>query len=114
MVFERLFGEGGTPEERQAALQNRASLLDSFSADVQQLKARLTAGDRIRVDQYLDSIREVERQIQRAEHGAMNNPEPDMDRPTGFIRGPCSFDVRSASACAAGRFDEGYYFSVDS
>ena len=83
MVFERLFGEGGTPEERRAALQNRASLLDSFSADVQRLKSKLTAGDRIRVDQYLDSIREVERQIQRAEHGAMTNPEPDMDRPTG-------------------------------
>ncbi|GIS98238.1 MAG: hypothetical protein CM1200mP25_4750 [Acidobacteriota bacterium] len=47
------------------------------------MKAKLTAGDRIRVEQYLDSIREVERQIQRAEHGAMTNPEPDMDRPTG-------------------------------
>ena len=83
MVFERLFGEGGSPEERRAALKSRASLLDSFSADIASLKGALAASDRARVDQYLDSIREVERQIQRAEHGALNNPEPDLERPTG-------------------------------
>ena len=83
MVFERLFGEGGSPEERRVALQTRASLLDSFSADITTLKTGLAASDRVRIDQYLDSIREVERQIQRAENGAMDNPEPDMERPTG-------------------------------
>ena len=39
--------------------------------------------DRVRVDQYLDSVREVERQIQRAEAGAATNPMPDLDRPVG-------------------------------
>ena len=83
IVFERLFGEGGSPEERRAALRSRASLLDSFSDDIARLKGALAMTDRVRVDQYLDSIREVERQIQRAEAGAMNNPEPELDRPMG-------------------------------
>jgi hypothetical protein len=39
--------------------------------------------DRARVDQYLDTIREIERQIQRAEAGAASNPRPDVDRPVG-------------------------------
>lgn len=83
IVFERLFGEGGTPEERQAALRSRASLLDSFSDDIAQLRGVLATADRVRVDQYLDSIREVERQIQRAETAAAGNPDPDLDRPMG-------------------------------
>ena len=83
VVFERLFGEGGSPEERRAALRSRASLLDSFSHDIARLKKSLASTDRVRIDQYLDSIREVERQIQRAETGAMNNPEPELDRPIG-------------------------------
>ena len=82
-VFERLFGEGGTPEERRAALHSRASLLDSFSDDIARLKGAVGTGDRARVDHYLDSIREVERQIQRAEAGASKNPMPDLDRPVG-------------------------------
>ena len=83
VVFERLFGEGGSPEARRAALRSRASLLDSFSDDITRLKGALATTDRVRVDQYLDSIREVERQIQRAEAAAMDNPEPELDRPTG-------------------------------
>ena len=83
IVFERLFGEGGTPEERRAALRSRASLLDAFSEDIGRLKGVLAASDRARVDQYLDSIREVERQIQRAEAAAEQNPDPDLDRPQG-------------------------------
>ena len=83
MVFERLFGEGGSPEERRAALRSRASLLDSFNDDIARLKGVVGMGDRARVDQYLDSIREIERQIQRAEAGAAKNPMPDLDRPVG-------------------------------
>ena len=83
VVFERLFGEGGSPEERRAALKSRASLLDSFSEDITSLKRAVAVTDRVRIDQYLDSIREIERQIQRAEAGAMDNPEPDLDRPMG-------------------------------
>ena len=83
LVFERLFGEGGTPEERRAALGSRASLLDAFRDDIARLKGAVGPVDRARVDQYLASIREVERQIQQAEAGASKNPMPDLDRPVG-------------------------------
>ena len=82
-VFERLFGEGGSIEDRRAALRERASLLDLVRDDITRLKGRLGHADRVRVDNYLTSIREVERQIQRAEAGAADNPLPDLDRPKG-------------------------------
>ena len=83
IVFERLFGEGGNAAERRAALRSRASLLDSFSGDIARLKQRVGVPDRVRVDQYLESVREIERQIQRAEAGATDNTMPDLDRPVG-------------------------------
>ena len=83
LVFERLFGEGGSLAERRAALKSRASLRDSFNADIARLKGSGGTADRARVDQYLDSIREVERQIQRAEAAASDNLLPDLDRPVG-------------------------------
>ncbi|PYS49357.1 MAG: hypothetical protein DMG13_23600 [Acidobacteria bacterium] len=83
IVFERLFGEGGPAPARRAALRSRASLLDEFSEEIARLKRRVGMTDRVRVDQYLDSIREVERQIQRAEAGATENRTPDLDRPVG-------------------------------
>ena len=83
IVFERLFGEGEGADGRRAALRARASLLDSFSDDIARLKRRVGMTDRVRVDQYLDTIREIERQIQRAESGAASNPMPDLDRPVG-------------------------------
>jgi hypothetical protein len=83
IVFERLFGEGESADGRRAALRARASLLDSFSDDIARLKRRVGMTDRVRVDQYLDTIREIERQIQRAEAGANSNPMPDLDRPVG-------------------------------
>jgi Protein of unknown function (DUF1552) len=83
LVFERLFGEGGSAAERRAVLRSRASLLDSFSEDIARLKRRVGIGDRARVDHYLDSVRDVERQIQRAEAGAADNPVVDLDRPEG-------------------------------
>ena len=83
MVFERLFGEGGSLDDRRAALRERASLLDWVTDDMAQLKGKLGAADRVRVDNYLTSIREVERQIQKAESTAVDNPLPDLDRPSG-------------------------------
>ena len=83
IVFERLFGEGGNAAARRAALRSRASLLDSFSGDIARLKQRVGIPDRVRVDQYLDSIREIERQIQRAEAATTDNTMPDLDRPVG-------------------------------
>src|SRR5512132_1405643 len=83
IVFERLFGEGGNASARRAGLRNRGSLLDSFSDDIARLKQRVGMTDRVRVDQYLDSVREIERQIQRAEAAARDNTLPDLDRPVG-------------------------------
>jgi hypothetical protein len=83
IVFESLFGEGGSLADRRAALRKRASLLDWFNDDLARLKRQLGPGDRARVSQYLDTVREVERRIQRAEADAANNPLPDLDRPVG-------------------------------
>lgn len=83
IVFETLFGEGGSPEERRADLRRRASLLDSITKEIQRLKLQLGAADRNRIDSYVDSIREVERRIARAEQLAKDNPLPDLDRPVG-------------------------------
>ena len=83
IVFEMLFGEGGSSAERRAALRKRASLLDSFNDEIARLNRNLGASDRAKVSQYLDTVREVERRIQKAESDTKNNPLPDLDRPVG-------------------------------
>lgn len=83
IVFELLFGDGGTVEDRKAALSRRASLLDSVTDEMRRLQSRLGADDRNKVNDYLESIREVERRIQRAEANVDDNPLPDLDRPIG-------------------------------
>ncbi|HTL03752.1 MAG TPA: DUF1552 domain-containing protein [Vicinamibacterales bacterium] len=83
IVFERLFGEGGSSADRLAALQRRASLLDVVRDDISRLQKKLGPDDRARVGQYLDSVREVERRIQKAETGASGDQMPDLDRPVG-------------------------------
>ena len=83
IVFESLFGEGGSAADRQAALRKRASLLDWFNDDIARLQRKLGPADRARVSQYLETVREVERRIQRAEADAKDNPLPDLDRPVG-------------------------------
>ena len=83
IVFESLFGEGGSIAERQAALRKKASLLDWFNEDIARLNRRLGPGDRAKVSYYLETVREVERRIQKAEADAVGNPLPDLDRPVG-------------------------------
>src|SRR5687767_7473986 len=83
IVFERLFGEGGSSADRRAALRRRASLLDWVSEDISRLKGKLGPADRTRVSQYLDTVREVERRIQKAETETADNRLPDLDRPVG-------------------------------
>ncbi len=83
LVFERLFGAGGSIAERRVAQRKSSSLLDWISEDIARLKKELGPVDRVRVDGYLDSVREVERQIQRAEAGAVDNRLPDLERPRG-------------------------------
>jgi hypothetical protein len=83
IVFENLFGEEGGRAERQAALKKRASLLDSVTEELARLRKTLGPADQRRVAQYLDTVRDVERRIQRAEAAARDNPAPDRDRPLG-------------------------------
>ena len=84
VVFERLFGEGGSRAERQASLRRRASLLDLVAEDLAGLRLGLGAADRTRVNEYLETVREVERRIQRAEAEATaNNLPADLERPLG-------------------------------
>ena len=83
IVFERLFGEGGSADQRRAALRKRASLLDSVTDEITRLQSTLGKADQARLRQYLDGIREVERRIQRAEASTQDNPLPDLDRPVG-------------------------------
>ncbi|PAW83548.1 MAG: hypothetical protein B9S33_13645 [Pedosphaera sp. Tous-C6FEB] len=83
MVFEQLFGEGGSKADRRAALRKRASLLDFVKDDLARLERALGPADRAKVSHYLETVREVERRIQRAEAGVAENPLRDLDRPIG-------------------------------
>ena len=83
VVFERLFGDGATGAERRAALRTRASLLDSVTDELTTLRNQLGPADRAKLAQYLDTVREVERRVQRAEAAARENPLPDLARPAG-------------------------------
>ena len=69
--------------DRKAALESRASLLDSVAEEVARLNNKLGPADRAKVSDYLDTIREVERRIQQAETDAAEHPLPDLDRPQG-------------------------------
>jgi hypothetical protein len=70
VVFERLFGDGGTPEERAARKREDRSILDSVLADVGRLKRGLGPSDLARFNDYLDDVREIERRIALAEKTA--------------------------------------------
>jgi Protein of unknown function (DUF1552) len=83
IVFERLFGEGGTTADRRAALRRRGSLLDWVRDDMSRLQQKLGPDDRTKVGQYLDTVREVERRIQKAEAEDAGDHLPDLDRPVG-------------------------------
>ncbi|HYP12521.1 MAG TPA: DUF1552 domain-containing protein [Bryobacteraceae bacterium] len=82
-VFERLFGDGGTAAERAAELRKNASILDWVMSDIAQLKRQLGPSDRTKVTEYLDTVREVERRIQKAEQSTGESKLPDLDRPIG-------------------------------
>jgi hypothetical protein len=83
VVFERLFGEGGSAAERLAELRKTSSLLDWVRDDIARLQKKLGPGDRTKVTEYLDTVREVERRIQRAEAETADSHLPDLDRPVG-------------------------------
>jgi hypothetical protein len=83
VAFERLFGDGGSPADRRAAMKENASLLDWMSQDIARLQKKLGPSDRTRISEYLDTVREVERRIQKAEGETAESKLPDLDRPMG-------------------------------
>ena len=96
VAFERLFGEGGSAADRRAELRKNSSLLDWVSEDISRLQKKLGPSDRTKVTQYLDTVREVERRIQKAETATADSKLPDLDRPVGV---PASYaDDKTSSA----------------
>ena len=87
-VFERLFGEGGTPAQRRAQQEKTRSILDAVTEQMHQLQRTLGAGDRTTVSDYLDTVRELERRIQRTDDGTEASL-PALERPMGI---PDRFD----------------------
>jgi hypothetical protein len=83
VAFERLFGDGGSVNDRKAELKKDASLLDWVREDIARLQRKLGASDRTKVNDYLDTVREVERRIQKAEANVETSPLRDLDRPIG-------------------------------
>jgi hypothetical protein len=78
VVFERLFGDGSTQEERQARRIQSQSLLDSVAEQIATLERTLPAEDRSRLDMFLTDVREIERRIARAGQQVSD----DLDVPT--------------------------------
>ena len=64
-VFERLFGRGDTPQERKALGDQYSSILDMVSSDAASLRTRLGASDQVVLADYMDSVREIERRVQK-------------------------------------------------
>jgi Protein of unknown function (DUF1552) len=88
VLFEKLFGEGSTAEERLARKQQSRSLLDSVTTEIASLNKELPASDRSRMADYLDDVREIERRIQKAE----NQTPKDLKVPDAPVGIPEAFD----------------------
>jgi hypothetical protein len=90
MAFENLFGEGGTPEERAARQRANRSILDGIAREVAHFRQNLGASDRNRLNSYLDSVREIERRIEKIEK--RNASGEDRALPTAPIGVPDSWE----------------------
>ena len=87
-VFERLFGTSGTTDSAAwlEARRHDRSLLDMVSAKVARLKGELGPRDRVKLNEYLEAVRDVERRIQMAEQQTAREL-PRMDQPAGVPDG---------------------------
>jgi hypothetical protein len=90
LAFDQLFGSGGTPEKRAARREAQKSILDWIPNEVERLKRRLGPEDQVRLDDYLENIREIERRIQKVEERNLNGEPRELpDAPVGV---PDSYD----------------------
>ncbi len=65
-VFEKLFGKGGTEEERKQRTEESGSILDAITKDANRLRASLGTEDKNKVNDYMESVREIERRLQKS------------------------------------------------
>ena len=87
LLFERLFGAGGTPEERVAIRAESRSMLDAMTSETRKLSSTLPAEDKQRLDQYLTDVREVERRLELTEAQTTQDlavPEKPIGIPDDF------------------------------
>ena len=96
-VFERLFGAADStdPSARLARLRQDRSILDFVTSEANGLDNKLGAGDRLKMDQYLDAVRDVERRIQRAEEQS-DREIPVVEQPVGI---PDTFEAHARLMC---------------
>jgi hypothetical protein len=74
-VFEQLFGEGATPEQREAVVRQKRSILDLIAERTRALQQDLGPGDKVRLDGYLDTVREIERRVELAQNRDLSGVE---------------------------------------
>ena len=83
-VFERLFGSGGSPEERAARIKEDRSILDQITQDAGSMQRTLGAKDQAMVKDYLESVREIERRIQKAGQQQLDSYAELPEAPVGI------------------------------
>lgn len=81
VVFERMFGDGSSPELRQARRARQSSILDSVSGSLRELMPEVSHVDRMRLEQYLDDVREIEHRLAIA--AKASTEVPNMAVPYG-------------------------------
>jgi hypothetical protein len=87
LVFERLFGDGGSSAQRLAQMKRNRSILDSVTQEIGSLNATLGSGDRGKLKEYLESVREIEQRIQGVEARGIESialPERPTEIPANF------------------------------
>jgi hypothetical protein len=92
-VFERMFGQGGSPTERLARIQEDRSILDAITKEATALQLQLGPSDRQTMNQYLENVREIERRIQRAEK---SQGDADLQLPARPAGVPFDFEEHVA------------------
>jgi len=88
VVFERMFGDGSTAEQRAARRKRDQSILDSLRGSLNRLRGDVSAPDRVRLDEYAENVREIERRLEIAMKASTVAPE-NLEVPVGV---PQTFD----------------------
>jgi hypothetical protein len=74
VVFERMFGDGSSPELRKARRERQASILDSVTGSLNELMPEVSHEDRVRLEQYMEDVREIERRLEIATKASTEVP----------------------------------------